>query len=60
MVDVAIHRVKRVTAQRQKFAEARGALAFDVVYLRVESEDDGLLLRLFMEAGAKVGLADED
>ena len=61
MVDVNIHRVRRVTVTRSRFSEAGPkALAFDVVYLHVEAEDDTLVLKLYVEAGAKVGLADED
>ena len=61
MVEVDVHRVRGVTTRRLKFKEAGpGAHAFDVVYLHVESEDDELTLRLYLEAGAKVGLADED
>ena len=61
MVEVDMHRVERVTTLRQKFAAAGpGAPAFDVVYLHVEAEDDVLVLKLYVEAGAKVGLADED
>ena len=61
MVEVDVHRVQRVTTSRQKFAgPVSGAYAFDVVYLHVEAEDAVLVLKLYMEAGAKVGLADED
>ena len=61
MVEVDIHRVERVTILRHKFAgSSPGARAFDVVSLRIESEDDVLLLKLYVEAGAKVGLADDD
>ena len=61
MVEVDIHRVKRVTTRRLKFKEAApGALAFDVVYLHVESEDDELTLRLYVAAGTDLGFADEN
>ena len=60
MIEVDIHNTKRVAITRSKFGAAGSARAFDVVYLHVESEDDTLVLKLYVEAGAKVGLADED